>query len=193
MILQKLKAAFAAATQGEWDSSGEVRVEIIGADEFPECCICECKGGLGAHEDISDETLANAAFIALSHEAMPLLLEGVDILEESLSAWEDEEDSVKAEHASLIKKTKAWMAKLNDGGTPSVKSPMNIGELMKSLPHFADVYVESEVLDMPVDSGCGRDCADVLLMGNRLAELCADERSAITKAVAKQVRVFYFG
>lgn len=68
-----------------------------------------------------------------------------------------------------------------------------IGMLMKTLAHFANAVADPEILALPVSSGCGADCAKALVAGNHLAQLCADERDRIVRAVLDQVRVFYFG
>jgi len=70
----------------------------------------------------------------------------------------------------------------------------SIRDLIRSdMPHFLDMELENEILDMPVVSGCGSDCAEALVLGHQLAIKCQDVKDKIAAAVAEQLRVFYFG
>ena len=54
----------------------------------------------------------------LENEALTLDL--IDLLHDHDTAWDNEEDSVKAEHAALIRRTRELLAKL---GTPQKVTP----------------------------------------------------------------------
>ena len=87
---EELKAAYEAATPGEWESKGfndiGRYVETASAGE-----ICSLKSG--KYNDIpKSEYQHNAKFIALAHNLMPTLLEAVDLLETlrySMSQYDD--------------------------------------------------------------------------------------------------------
>ena len=95
--IEELKAAYAAATQGEWSTYAP----CIGQDGFPDNynigCDTETRSTYvasvpgAAHYAWSQN---NAKFIALAHNLMPQLLEAVELLKElrnSLSQYDDGE------------------------------------------------------------------------------------------------------
>lgn len=80
---------------------------------------------------------------------------------------------------------------------------MTINELINSLPCFPTPagmgfkVSDKELLEMPVNSGCGIDCADLLVKANAMLECMRDadrsEKNAILRAVKHQLDVFYYG
>jgi hypothetical protein len=77
--IDQLKAAYAAATPGEWAGNND---GIVGKlqEDGDNFVICDCVDtpALGAWP----EEIQNAVFIALAHNLMPDLLEAVESLEE---------------------------------------------------------------------------------------------------------------
>jgi molybdopterin-guanine dinucleotide biosynthesis protein A len=64
------------------------------------------------------------------------------------------------------------------------------------LAGLVDILVEvgaEEVLSMPCESGCGEACVEVVQSGSLLVELCADVKEELLHALARQLRVFYYG
>lgn len=77
--LEALKAAYEAATPGEWVDEGRTP-RYVNAGIYHVCRVL-------AHSDRTfGEYDANAQFIALSHNLMPALLEAVEALEELTNA-----------------------------------------------------------------------------------------------------------
>jgi hypothetical protein len=84
--IDKLKAAYEAATPGEWikGSPQEPNMAYVGTGDG---------GWLGLaalYGDTEDEAHANAEFITLAYNHMPDLLEAVEILE-ALCEWIDDD------------------------------------------------------------------------------------------------------
>lgn len=80
--LEELKAAFEAATKGEWEVNSETHITLwdIGKARFGCRSIAHTGHGVGANQPQNDENCSNATFIALAHNLMPTLLEAVDEL-----------------------------------------------------------------------------------------------------------------
>lgn len=103
MSIEKLKAAYAATTGGEW---GYITPDTDEDDDWMNL--------YSRPEDRSEEIFVtrfngstaypDAKFIAIANNMMPELLEAVDVLLDSLMAWENEADSVRQEHAELIER-----------------------------------------------------------------------------------------
>ena len=87
--LNELKAAYEAATPGEWSVDSETHVTKW--DFGKERCGCRsvAQTGHGLPTRQSDENIANAQFIALAHNNMPALLEAVEALEKMKASFED--------------------------------------------------------------------------------------------------------
>ncbi len=79
--LEELKAAYEAATPGEWSVDSETHVTKW--DFGKERCGCRsvAQTGHGLPTGQSDENIANAQFITLAHNNMAALLEAVERLE----------------------------------------------------------------------------------------------------------------
>ena len=54
----------------------------------------------------------DATFIVLAHTMTPMFVKAVELLQNSLIAWEGEEDSVKEEHQALIAELNEFMGSL---------------------------------------------------------------------------------
>ena len=83
--LEELKAAYEAATPGEWevDSGTHVAAWKYGKDTFGCRSIAKCGHGLGSTVVQGESNVINATFIALAHNNMAALLEAVEILEDA--------------------------------------------------------------------------------------------------------------
>lgn len=97
-MIEKLKAAYEAATPGEWAYNDDGR--ILGSSNITEAyLVCDVVGN--TTDSVSEQDEHNADFIALAHNTMPALIEGVKALnfliqdveavgiEEVLDDWPD--------------------------------------------------------------------------------------------------------
>ena len=124
--LEELKAALEAATPGEWTLKEQ---PLALGDQVPAQRVLPATytdGGPIAHvypfirfyppnTVDKDITQANAAFIALSHNLMPQLLEAVDLLETlrySMSQYDDGEWFLPGGSYELIAEVDDFMEKL---------------------------------------------------------------------------------
>ena len=85
MSIEKLRTAYAAATDSQWAYDGDGR--LYGTDEDGESyLVCDV---VGASEfGVNEQDVKNAEFIALAHEMMPQLLLAVAFLKETVHALE---------------------------------------------------------------------------------------------------------
>ena len=78
MSIEKLKAAYAAATPGPWEELFVTGL-LYGTDEDGAYLVCDVIGDRDYEPNQQD--LKNAEFIALAHKMMPELLDAVFRLE----------------------------------------------------------------------------------------------------------------
>ena len=88
--LEELKAAYVAATPGEWWEDDDGFVAAGHGDSYRTVADARC--------DVAPFSDANTEFIALAHSLMPTLLEAIDLLEtvSSARACQDHEFDVDA-------------------------------------------------------------------------------------------------
>ena len=88
--LEELKAAYEAATPGEWWEDDDGFVAAGQGDSYRTVADARC--------DVAPFSDANTEFIALAHNLMPTLLEAIDLLETvgSARACQDHEFDVDA-------------------------------------------------------------------------------------------------
>ena len=103
--LEELKAAYKAATPGEWRRNGVLLYEgvRIGDEGFdPAIKKFQTLGVLGDHDQFGyDNQLSsadNANFIALSHNLMPQLLEAVEQRQKLIDVIDALPSDVKTKH-----------------------------------------------------------------------------------------------
>lgn len=81
---------------------------------------------------------------------------------------------------------------LSTAVTPE-SSAKTFGDLVSKMPLFSGLEWGQSVLELPLESACGMDCAKVLRLGNELASSSADMAQTIVNAVERQINIFYFG
>ena len=71
--------------------------------------------------------------------------------------------------------------------------PRTLGDLMGTLPFFAEVPIEPELAELDLKCHVGLECAKLLERASDLIEIAADVREEVTAATVRQMNVFYFG
>ena len=95
--LEELKAAFEAATPGEWTAPG------FNSQGGKVACLLDNPDGLRLVSGNFER--ADAKFIALAHNMMPTLLEAIDLLED-VAMGNSEYDDLSKRAAELLEKLK---------------------------------------------------------------------------------------
>jgi hypothetical protein len=73
------------------------------------------------------------------------------------------------------------------------QAPKTVGELMQSLPFFADEHIEDELAELELDCPVDEDCAKVLRKAADLIGTAVDVREQLIAATVRQMNIFYFG
>ena len=95
--LEELKAAYEAATPGEWWEDDDGFVAAGHGDSYRTVADARC--------DVAPFSDANTEFIALAHNLMPTLLEAVELLED-VAMGNAEYDDLSKMAAELLDKLK---------------------------------------------------------------------------------------
>ena len=115
--LEQLKAAYEAATEGEWEVNYAAHVNVwkYGRNTFGCRYIAQCGHGLGSSVVEGESNIHNARFIILAHNLMPTLIEAVNLLETlrySMSQYDDGEWFLHEGSDELIAEVDDFLEKL---------------------------------------------------------------------------------
>ena len=109
--LNELKAAYEAATPGEWgDQDGIIWGESCVDNSDESYLVCDLAGD--PISAVNEQDVQNGHFITLAHNMMPTLLEAVDLLETlrySMSQYDDGEWFLHDGADELITKIDAFL------------------------------------------------------------------------------------
>lgn len=89
MNIEELRKAYEAATPGEWEHNGDGMVYGDPDEECESYLVCDVVGD--PEPAVNEQDYNNAEFIALAHNAFPVLLKAVELCELMSRMKTDEE------------------------------------------------------------------------------------------------------
>lgn len=110
--IEKLKAAFEAATGGEWESKDDRLIYGIDDEGCDSYLVCDV---VGAPEyAVNEQDAKNAEFIVLAHNLMPVLLEALDLLKQATHLLESPGDFSEDDRENVMLDAGDFLAGLEE-------------------------------------------------------------------------------